>query len=417
MRFFVALFLFPLLVFGTEIGQKTVNLGNGIKVVLVKVEENPVVSCTVVFKVGLKHETPEINGVSHLLEHLVFNGTKKRTQKRLYADFDKIGCYNNASTSDHYTAYYILSSKENFEKAVEIQSDMLFHSIIPEDKMEKEKGIVKEEIRKDQMSPMYYEDMTLRKALFSGTPYSMKVIGTEKSVSSLKRDTVYRYYKKFYSPENAVILVAGDFSEKEVLSVLEKYFGSVKPVAIENKKFRINFENEFVAVNQPKLPYSVLFYVIKGVKADSPLFPFQQAYSSLLKGELLSVLGDVDPSLSVSTDYTDDYGLVKIRIKVKSQKNAEKVCALIEKTVNDAKFVNKKRVNEIKTSIKASTLFSLERPHFFGMLQSPYIGAGCENLIFYDLITFEKVREFSRKIKTFPVKKVFIRGKSDENKN
>ncbi len=415
MKYFFLVFFFPLMLVASESKCDYAVLDNGINVVLVKVSENPVISSTVVVKAGLKHENKKINGVSHLLEHLMFNGTEKRTQRELYNDFDAIGCYNNASTGDSYTAYYLLTSKENFEKGIEIQSDMIFHSIIPESKIEKEKGIVIEEIRKDRMSPMFYEDMAFRKCIFKGTPYEMKVIGTEQSVASLKRETIFKFYKKYYSPENVVILVAGDFEKKKVLSCLNKYFGNVKPQKIERRNWEIKWETDFEEIKEPELPYNVFYLVIKGVKANSSDFHLQECYVELLNRKLNKDLMDIDPQASVSSNYTDDYGLIVVRVKVRGKKEAGKVYHTVLNLIKTPDFVKEDRVQEYVVSKKADTLFSLERPHFYGMLKAPYLAAGCKNLMGFEKIDFKRVKMFSEKIKNFEKKALYIEGGKNEN--
>ncbi len=417
MKYIFLLIVFSSMLFASSPKCEYATLNNGIKVIFVKVGENPVISSTVVVKTGLKYESKEINGISHLLEHLMFNGTEKRSQRQLYDDFDLIGCYNNASTSDHYTAYYVLTTRESFEKGVEIQSDMLFHSIIPPNKINKEKGIVIEEIRKDRMSPMFYEEMAFRKAVFKGTPYEMKVIGNEASVKSLKRDTIWKYYKKYYSPENVVILIAGDFNKKEVLGYLNKYFGSVKPVKIEKKKWEIKWDKDFEQVDEPRLPYNVFYFVIKGVKANSRNFPFQECYADLFDASLTKSLMNIDPQASVSTDYTDDYGLIKVRVKVKSLKEAQKVKQIVEGLIKKPDFLKEEKLKEYKISTKADTLFALERPHFYGMLQAPFIAAGCTDLIFYNKVNLAGLKSFAEKVKNFDKKALYIEGKKNEKKN
>ncbi len=415
-RFFVffIFYITSIILFAGNPGIKVFSLHNGVKVLLLKVKENPVIACTVVVKTGLKYENKKTNGISHLLEHLMFNGTEKRTQDELYRDFDTISCYNNASTSDHYTAYYIVSPEENFKEALEILSDMLFHSTIPDDKFEKEKGIVVEEIRKDRVSPVFYEEMAFRRVVFAGTPYAMKVIGTEKSVNSLKRKDVIEYYKRYYSPENMVILVAGDYEEKELTRWLEHYFGSVKPVKIEKKSFNLKWGKSFYEIKERRLPYSVFYYVIKGVRADSDGFPYQEAYSILLENRLRPLLMGFDPSFSVSTDYTDDYGLIKIRLKVKSRDEALKSKKIIQKQITKIDFITSQSVKAVKTSLKAESIFALERPHFFGMIESPFLAAGCNKILIYREINFNSLIAFAKKVKNFESISVFVEGGKNE---
>jgi predicted Zn-dependent peptidase len=105
---------------------------NGFEIIMVENHTNPLVASVVVIRTGLRNETPENNGVSHMLEHLIFNGTQRRTQKELYDELDYYGIYLNAQTSEDYTSYMALHHKDYLDQALDIMSDMLFHSTFPE---------------------------------------------------------------------------------------------------------------------------------------------------------------------------------------------------------------------------------------------------------------------------------------------
>ncbi|MDP7351063.1 MAG: insulinase family protein, partial [Nitrospinota bacterium] len=121
-------------------------LKNGLNLILVENHSSPMIASVVTVNAGSVNETKDVNGISHMLEHLLFNGTTSRTQEQLYSDQDYYGIYNNAHTDRDYTNYIMLVEKDFIEKALDIQSDMLFHSIFPEDKFKKEKGIILNEL-------------------------------------------------------------------------------------------------------------------------------------------------------------------------------------------------------------------------------------------------------------------------------
>ena len=127
-------------------GVSVYELNNGMKVLLIENPALPMVGANVVVKIGSAFETFSTSGMSHMLEHLLFNGTTLRAQKQLYDDVDRIGGYNNASTAEFYTNFMMVTPAENIKRGMEIQADMLFNSILPAEKFEKEKGIVLEEI-------------------------------------------------------------------------------------------------------------------------------------------------------------------------------------------------------------------------------------------------------------------------------
>ena len=124
-----------------------VTLENGLQVILMENHTSPLITSTVIVKTGVRNETPDINGVSHLLEHLLFNGTSTRTQKQLYDEVDFYGAYNNASTSRDYTLFQMLVRKDYITQILNIQADMLFNSTFPEENVQKERNIVIEEIK------------------------------------------------------------------------------------------------------------------------------------------------------------------------------------------------------------------------------------------------------------------------------
>ena len=157
-------------------------LDNGMEVLLIRNPGLPMTGANMVVKVGSAYETFATSGMSHMLEHLLFNGTKSRTQKELYNDTDSIGGYNNANTSDYFTNYMMVTPTENFEKGLEIQADMLFNSILPGKKFEKEKGIVLEEISKSLAEPAEQLERNRISVLFKGHALSLPTLGTYSTI-------------------------------------------------------------------------------------------------------------------------------------------------------------------------------------------------------------------------------------------
>lgn len=362
---------------------KWTQLKNEMPVLLIPVKENPVISSTIVMKVGLKYENKEHNGVSHLLEHLMFNGTENRTQKQLYDDLDRAGCYSNASTGDHYTAYYSLSAKENFRKALEIQADMVFHSTLPNDKITKEKSIVIQEIKQSRMRPSHEEGVILRHTLFPDSSYGMKVLGDEASVKRISREGILRFYHKYYAPSNAIVVIVGDFNEKEVMQTLESVLGTIPPGDVKGipADIRIPVAKDMKTLEASSLHYNVYYRVFQCARVGSKDFGAQEVGVELLDRGLKQKFASVDSRISCSTVYTADYGRVEIRARVKGEDAAiafdKKLTAFLKNFKVEADDVT-----EIVNRMVQETVFSLERPHFFGMLFAPQIGAGLKNPLY-----------------------------------
>ncbi|MDP1994399.1 MAG: pitrilysin family protein, partial [Ignavibacteria bacterium] len=168
-------------------GVSIYQLDNGMQVLLIENPALPMVGANVIIKVGSAYESFSTSGMSHMLEHLLFNGTTTRKQKQLYDDVDMIGGYNNASTTEYYTNFMMVTPTDNIKKGMEIQADMLFNSTLPNEKFEKEKGIVLEEISKSLINPGEQSERNTLSVLYAGHALSLSTLGTYSTIQSMKR--------------------------------------------------------------------------------------------------------------------------------------------------------------------------------------------------------------------------------------
>jgi len=202
-------------------------LANGLEVVILTDNTNPAIASFVVVKTGLRGEGMSSSGISHMLEHLLFNGTATRTQEQIYEEADLMGAYHNAFTRDDYTCYMMLAPREHFPKMLNLQVDMVFHSILPPEKLEKERGIVLEELARDRTSPRYAAERALAGHVFAGSPYALPALGTEASIATMSREQILRYYRSYYVPNNAVLLLVGDVDIPTALDHVERELGAL----------------------------------------------------------------------------------------------------------------------------------------------------------------------------------------------
>jgi predicted Zn-dependent peptidase len=198
--------------FGETQNASVFYLDNGMEVILVENHASPMITAFTIVKTGSRNEDAATNGSAHFLEHLLFNGTKNRTQQELYNEMDYYGGYNNASTGPDYTDFMILMPREYIEQGMDIQADMLFNSTLPPEKFEKERGIVIEEIGKGADRPTTQVHNHFLRNLYSATPYERPVLGTVSTITHLKRDDVQAYYHTWYVPNNMTLMVIGDFA-------------------------------------------------------------------------------------------------------------------------------------------------------------------------------------------------------------
>jgi predicted Zn-dependent peptidase len=199
-------------------------LSNGIRVVMEEVPYVNSVSIGVFINTGTVNESTEINGISHFIEHMLFKGTKNRTGKEIAEFIDNIGGELNAFTESEYTCFYVRTLDKHIVKAIDILSDIINNPIFKNDDIKNEKKVIIEEIKMYMDSP---EDLVydlLTEVMFKGSSLALPILGTLKSVESLQRETIVEYYSKYYTAENMVISVCGNFNSKEILKVLEEYF-------------------------------------------------------------------------------------------------------------------------------------------------------------------------------------------------
>lgn len=280
-------------------------LDNGLRVVLIEHRANPMVASSVVVGAGGIYETEGQSGASHLLEHMLFNGTTTRTQRELYDAVDRYGAYNNATTREDHTLFTLLIQKEYAKEGLDIQADMLFRSTIPEENFEKEKNIVLEEMSRDASDPGYTANEHFRSFAFAGTPLSRPVLGTVDSIAAISREALLRYYKARYVPSNMVLVVMGDFAAEDMLETVRRTFGS----APKGKAVGEGFAGSWPAAPQKNLGTFPLdaprVYVQAalplGLSAHDPLVPaVELLLAALADGEdaplQRSLAGGADPA-------------------------------------------------------------------------------------------------------------------------
>ena len=182
------------------------------------------VTINIITKVGSRDESPELYGGAHLLEHLLFKETKKRKNyKDIYTELEILGNYN-ASTSKNTTNYFITTPKNKCQKCLELLSDLLFNSTL--NNINKEKKVVLEELNFTKNDDSRYSLSLLFKLYFENHPLEHLIIGTEKSIHSINKKQLYKFYKKYYTPSNMCLLLCGDYP-KNSKQLVTKYF-SVK---------------------------------------------------------------------------------------------------------------------------------------------------------------------------------------------
>lgn len=219
----------------TETVRKTV-LDNGLTVLTKEVPTAPVVTVQVWYRIGSRDEAAGVNGIAHQLEHLMFKGTSDRPIQfgRL---FNALGSQSNAFTSYDQTAYFGTVERDKLRSLLALEADRMQNALINPDSLTSEKRVVISELQGYENSPDYRLDRAVMKAAFPNSPYGLPVGGTKADVQKFEVEQVRNYYSNYYSPNNATLILVGDFKTEPTLQAVKEVFGKVpkkdksKPIA------------------------------------------------------------------------------------------------------------------------------------------------------------------------------------------
>ncbi len=217
---------------------KKLRLANGLKVLLIPQKNTESATVLVLVKVGSEYENKKINGISHFCEHMCFKGTERRPDKLSIAkEFDALGAEYNAFTSKEYTGYFAKSTGANVGKIFNIISDIYLNSALPEEEIEKEKGVIIEEINMYRDEPRQHVWDMFLELLYKDQPAGRNTAGNPEAIKKLIKKDFLEFRKRFYHPANTIIAVAGNFNEKKIKKEIEKFFGKLKkqPVILKTK--------------------------------------------------------------------------------------------------------------------------------------------------------------------------------------
>jgi zinc protease len=203
-------------------------LGNGLEVVVIPDHRAPVVTHMVWYKVGGADETPGKSGLAHFLEHLMFKGTEKNPGESFSADVAEIGGQENAFTASDYTGFYQRVPREHLKEMMVLEADRMTGLVLTDDVVRPELNVVLEELNmRIANNPSARLGVQIDAALYLNHPYGRPVIGWRPEVEQLSRDDALAFYRRFYTPNNAVVIVAGDVTADEVKADAEATYGKV----------------------------------------------------------------------------------------------------------------------------------------------------------------------------------------------
>ncbi len=203
------------------------SLDNGLKMILVENHGSPMIASVIFVESGSKYESEYENGITHFLEHLLFNGTANVTREELDASISDLGGYINAFTRKDQTAYMVLMPSQYIEHGLTVQADMLFNSLIPEAELAKERKVVIEEILQSADAPGAPADDFFTEKAYGYTDYGRPVLGYESFIANISRTAIIDYWKTNYTPNKMTALLIGDFDAEAIRQTMDNIFGSI----------------------------------------------------------------------------------------------------------------------------------------------------------------------------------------------
>ncbi|MFH1207003.1 MAG: pitrilysin family protein [Patescibacteria group bacterium] len=219
-------------------------LPNKLKVLIAPMKETKAVTALMLVKVGSRYEQKKINGSSHFVEHLMFKGTPRRpTTQILSQELDSIGADYNAFTSKDHTGYYIKAAVTHLPLLLDMLSDMLFNSKFEGSEIEKERGVIIEEINMYEDNPLMYMEDLFEETVYGDHPLGWNIAGPRDVIRKVSRDDLVGYYKRHYQPANMLLVLAGNIPAK-ARALIKKYFSIAPRGKFTAEKFVVAAETQ-----------------------------------------------------------------------------------------------------------------------------------------------------------------------------
>lgn len=208
---------------------ETTTLKNGLRILTAPMHETKATAVLILVGTGSRYESDDVAGVSHFLEHMFFKGTKKRpTYLDVSVELDSLGANYNAFTGQEYTGYYVQASSDHFADSLDMLADMLLNGTLPEREIEKEKGVITEELNMYWDVPQSAVAQAVEKLLFAPNPLGRLIVGTKATIAAMSRQKLLDYRTNNYRPGNIVVAIAGNPNKFSWVKAVKSYFTGLK---------------------------------------------------------------------------------------------------------------------------------------------------------------------------------------------
>jgi zinc protease len=356
-------------------------LPNGLKVILLENHKTPVITFQVWYRVGSRNEEWGKTGLSHMLEHMMFKGTEKVDPEEFSRIIQENGGNCNAFTSRDYTAYFENLSADRVQVALELESDRMQNLILKEEDFRTERMVVMEERRlRTEDDPQAYLVEQMEATSFQVSPYHWPTIGWKEDIEHFTLEYLKAYHRTYYNPVNAFLVVVGDFTKEQLLTRIEKAFGSIPkgtpPIHDKDKEPPQPGERRIYVEKEAQLPFIIMGYHVPNLRdPDSYVLEViasilsggksSRLYQSLVQEKRLVLSTDAEHSL-----LSRDPGLFYLSAQPLPGKELAEVGKVLQKEIErlQKEPVPEHELEKAKNQLEAAFVYGQDSPFFQAML-------------------------------------------------
>lgn len=314
-------------------------LSNGVRVIVVPAHDNPSTTVVVACETGSNYESKGENGLSHFLEHMLFKGTATRpSAMTVSSELDSVGAESNAMTSNDLTLYYAKAQKKHWKKLLEVVSDIYLNPAFPAADLEKERGVILQEISMYKDLPHQHVWDLLAKLLYGDTPAGRSIAGPAENIKKFSRQSFINYHQKHYVAPKTIVAISGDVTSKAALSEIKKIFAAMpKAGKRESERVKEKQKTPGFVLEKRASDQTHMVLAVRGYKVEDKMSSAASILTGLLGSGMSSRLfqrlrEEMGACYYVSASHSasQDKGLATIAVGIDQKRASEVVRALID---------------------------------------------------------------------------------------